>query len=227
LARQGVDLNYTCTDSRNCEPNGVTGLGPDSFNAYFEKIAFGQVWLSAIHYRNNLFQVANPPPPGPLPGHWWNWGLMWEAQTVKQEKVFFCPAMRDPDFAYRTELNPWPPTRDTMWRPDAPRQVNHTESSYERRIALTGVAWDRIPGQTVIGHDVGAPNVEALAHRDGINLSFRDGHVSFVRSKQPLTWWRSNDRWFDAETRRRLLAYSYWLDREGRVQLDEIIESSR
>ena|GEM_PF-2534221 len=228
LARRGIDINWRCAEGsvhscRRYERVPIAGFGPETFDAYESASNDNQVWLSAYYYRNKLFQVSNPPPPGPLPGHWWNWGLMWLAGVVENPKVFFCPSMRDPLLAWDTPLNPWPPSRETMWRPDNPRWVNHTASSYERRVALTGVPWDRIGPQTTIAHDIGAPAIErldGLAHRDGANVTYRDGHVTYVGDTYFATWWDSRaDAWFKRATRPKFLAYQYWIDREGRWTL--------
>lgn len=236
LARRGVDVHWRCADGTafNCkrwERVDIPGFGPETFEAYESANNDGQVWLSACNFRNDLFQVSNPPPPGPLPGHWWNWGLLWLSGVVEDPRVFFCPGMAHPLLAWDTPLNPWPPSFETMWRPDWPTWVNHTSSSYERRIALSGVAWDRIPSQTTIAHDIGAPTVGKrppghppaaekvtdLAHRDGGNVVYRDGHVTYVRSRFFMTWWDlESDAWRQTDTHFKLLGYQYWLDTEGR-----------
>lgn len=219
LARRGIDVNYACAasdrESLHCRRVEYPDFGPAAFDALLAGSDDNQVWLSACHYRHVLFQVANPPPPGPLPGHFWNWGLMWAAGIVENPEAFFCPSMRDPDFAWDTPLNPWPPRVETMWRPDSSGMVNHTQASYERRIALTGVPWDRVPSRTMLAHDLGAPNVDGTAHRVGGNVAYRDGHVIFLRGRQFESWWNADDAWPKAETHRKLLALSYWMDREG------------
>lgn len=215
LARRGVDVNYDCVTGSPCVREGYPGFGPDTFDDYLSGNSDDQVWISAIYYRHVFFQVANPPPPGPLPGHFWNWGLMWLSRIVDRPEVFFCPSMREADFAWNTPLNPWPPSRETMWRPDEPHLVNHTQASYERRIALTGVPWDRVSGLTTIAHDLGAPHVEQLAHKTGANVARRDGSVSFLRGSQFVEWMNGDDEWNKEITRRRLLEFSYWIDTAG------------
>ena len=221
LARRGVDVNWNCVpeDDQDCEWQRVHvgGFGPDYFDLYLTLNTDNQVWLSAMHHRYHLFQVSNPPPPGPLPGHWWNFGLLWLSGVVDNPQVFFCPSIRDPDFAWNTPLNPWPPSLETMWRPDYPWQVNHTQASFERRIGLSGVPWDRIPRQTMIAHDIAAPNIDSIAHRDGSNVAYRDGHVAYVRADPFSNWWEDSDSWVNESTRRKLLAFSYWVDRGGGV----------
>ncbi|HRX86484.1 MAG TPA: prepilin-type N-terminal cleavage/methylation domain-containing protein [Phycisphaerae bacterium] len=229
LARRAIDVNYDCprndSQSLHCERVEYPGFGPDTFDAYLNGTHDGQVWLSACLYRHVLFQVSNPPPPGPLPGHFWNWGTMWASGVVENPEAFFCPSMRDPDFAWDTPLNPWPPSRATMWRPDHPSWVNHTQASYERRIALTGVPWDRIPSRTMLAHDMGAPNVTDIAHRTGANVAYRDGHVIFLKGRQFTSWWDENGNWPDEGNRRRLLELSYWMDTGGLWPFDPQIES--
>lgn len=224
LARRGVDVNYDCPTSQTCERDDYHGFGPDTFDAYLSGNSDNQVWLSATSYRHVLFQVSNPPPAGPLPGHYWNWGLMWLSGIVENPEVFFCPSIRDPDFAWNTPINPWPPSKETMWRPDHPSWVNHTQSSYERRIALTGVPWDRIPSKTAIAHDMGMPNINTQAHKTGGNIAFRDSHVSFIRSTHFVDWWQDSDSWIKETTHRRLLEYSYWLDSEGTYDFDPTVD---
>lgn len=219
LARRGVDINWDCAPGGTgpCSRVAILGFGPEFFDELSTANHDGQVWLSAYLYRNKLFQVSNPPPPGPLPGHWWNWGLMWLSGMVDNPEVFFCPSTRDPNLAWDTPLNPWPPSVETMWRPDVPHQVNHTDASYERRAALTGVPWDQIPAQTAIAHDIGMPVADELAHRDGANISFRGGHVIYVPGTRYLDWWdERTDQWNNPETKPKFLSYQYWLDREGR-----------
>ena len=225
LARRGIDINWHCVEGsvHHCqrwERVPIAGFGPETFDEYESANNDGQVWLSACYYRNNLFQVSSPPPSGPLPGHWWNWGLIWLSGVVENPRVFFCPSMHDPLLAWDTPLNPWPPSFETMWRPDHPNWVNHTKSSYERRLALTGVPWDQIPPQTAIAHDIGAPTIERpneLAHRDGGNVAYRDGHVTYVCHTFFGTWWdQDGDAWNDPVTHRKLIEYQYWIDREGR-----------
>lgn len=235
LARRGIDINWFCaegsvSDCQRYERVSVPGFGPETFETYETAGNDWQVWLSAFYYRNMLFQVSNPPPEGPLPGHWWNWGLLWESGVVEDPRAFFCPSMRHPLYAWQTPYNPWPPSFETMWRPDNPHWVNHTASSYERRAGLSGVPWDQIPPQTALGHDLGAPRValpgdvdagddtpRELAHRDGGNVAYRDGHVAYLKSRFFQTWWDpATDEWDVVETRGKFLAYQYWLDREGR-----------
>jgi prepilin-type N-terminal cleavage/methylation domain-containing protein len=222
LARRGVDINWTCAEELNgqCvrfERVAINGFGPEHFSEYATTNSDEQVWISAYSYRNKLFQVSNPPPPGPLPGHWWNWGLMWLSGMVDNPRTFFCPSTRDLNLAWNTPLNPWPPRLETMWRPDNPHQVNHTDSGYERRAGLTGVPWDQIPAQTAIAHDVGMPVAEELAHRGGANVAYRGGHVNFVPGTRYLDWWDDRtDRWTNPQTRPKFLSFQYWLDTEGR-----------
>lgn len=229
LARRGVDINGDCA-IMGATPCGwvrqdIVDLGPDHFDELLTANRDGQVWISAIYYRNQLFQVSNPPPPGPLPGHWWNWGLIWKSTIVRDPRVFFCPSIKDPDLAFSTPLNPWPPSLATMWRPDRPWQVNHTDAAYERRVALTGVPWDRIQPETAIAHDIAAPNVEHIAHKSGGNVAYRDGHAEFIQSDLFATWWDDEeDQYTRDETKRKLLAFSYWMDRGG--LLDWPIDSS-
>lgn len=220
LARRGVDINGNCANNRTT-PCGwrrqdFAGYCPGHFDELLTANSDPQVWISAIHFRNQLFQVSNPPPPGPLPGHWWNWGLIWKSMIVRDPRVFFCPSIRDPDLSFSTPLNPWPPSLATMWRPDRPWQVNHTDSAYERRIGLTGVPWDRIQPQTAIAHDIAPPNVERIAHKTGANVAYRDGHAQFIQSDVFATWWDdANDQYTNDKTKRKLLAFSYWMDRGG------------
>ena len=218
LARRGVDINWRCDETDSpCEwkPVDIGGFGPEYFDELLNTNNDNQVWLSAMHHRFHLFQVSNPPPPGPEPGHWWNFGLMWKSGEVKDPKVFFCPSVKNPDFAWNTPINPWPPRVETMWRPDHPNWVNHTQSSFERRVGLTGVPWDRIKPRTAIAHDIAAPNIDKIAHETGSNVSYRDGHAEFVKGSAFTDWWEDGDAWFKESTRRKLLAFSHWIDQGG------------
>ena len=219
LARRGVDINGSCAHP-GALPCGwkrisFADYGPAHFDELLHANRDGQVWLSAVHHRHHLFQVSNPPPSGPLPGHWWNWGIIFKSGVVRDPRVFFCPSVRDPDFSWNTPLNPWPPSRATMWRPDRPHAVNHTQASYERRIGLTSVPWDRIALRTVIAHDIAAPNIDSIAHKTGSNAAYRDGHAEFIQSDVFARWWSPTDVYFSNATRLKLLAFSYWMDQGG------------
>ena len=146
---------------------------------------------------------------------WRNFGLLWVGGALDDPRVFFCPSQRDPDLAWNTPYNPWPPSVKTCRRPDNPRIANHTESSFERRAGMTGVPWDRIGLRPVNANDIMWPETVAKTHRDGITAAYRDGHVAYVKDARFVDWWQ-NDSWVSDDSRLKFLEMSYWLDLQGR-----------
>ncbi len=206
-APEGIDINFRKINGVFVRMD-VSGFGPDTFDTLNTG---GQQWLT-IYHRNKLFHWSMPE----RQGAWRNFGLLWEAGVVRNPEVFFCPSERDPDLSWETPHNPWPPVPETAGQPDNPNVANHTESSFERRAAMTGVLWDRIDSGVAIAGDVLWPENIKQRHRDGVNVSFRDGHASFVKSERLLTWWNNSDAWFRSESRHKFLETSHWLDLQSR-----------
>lgn len=222
LARAGIDINFkknTCTGRMERVETG--GFGPDSFPAFLDPLPDSGCatsghpeWLT-IFFRNQIFQVALPEGSDGEFGRWRNFGLLWVAGALDDPRAFFCPSQRDPDLAWDTPYNPWPPSIETCRRPDNPHRANHTESSFERRAGLTGVPWDRVGLQTVIAHDNFWPDAVRGTHRDGVTAAYRDGHAVFVRDDKFDGWWSDDDSWISTESRVRFLEMSHWLDRQA------------
>ena len=168
--RAGIDINYKrnkCTEQMQRVETG--GFGPKSFPAFLgplpdDKCAsfFHPEWLT-IFFRNQIFQVALPEGSDGEFGRWRNFGLLWVAGVLDDPRVFFCPSQRDPDLAWDTPYNPWPPSIETCRRPDDDAIANHTESSFGRRAGMTGVPWDRIGLRTVIAGDIGRASPPPIA----------------------------------------------------------------
>jgi len=199
----------------------TNGFGPSSFGAFLDPLADPNCasaghpeWLT-IFFRNQIFQVALPEGSDGEFGRWRNFGLLWTSNVVEDPRVYFCPAQGDPDLAWDTPYNPWPPSIETARRPDRPSIANHTESSFERRAGLTGVPWDRVGLGTVIASDIMWPDAVRTGHRDGVSAAYRDGHVVFVRDQRVADWWADSDGWHLETSRIKFLDNSYWLDRQG------------
>ncbi len=203
---QSIDVNYRRqgTSWRRIE---VHGFGPETFDALN---VHGQQWLQ-IYHRNKIFHWSMPE----RVGDWRNFGLLWSSGALSDPRVFFCPSERDPDQSWNTPLNPWPPRVETAGQPGNSNIANHTESSYERRAALTGVLWDRIGSGITIASDALWPDSVKTRHRTGVSVSYRDGHASFVASDRFADWWTGSDSWHRAESRLKFLEMSHWLDRQA------------
>lgn len=222
LARAGIDINYKrnrCTEQMQRVETG--GFGPDSFPAFLNPLphpecasSFHPEWLT-IFFRNQIFQVALPEGSDGEFGRWRNFGLLWVAGVLDDPRVFFCPSQRDPDLAWDTPYNPWPPSIETCRRPDNHHIANHTESSFERRAGMTGVPWDRVGLRTVIAGDIMWPDVVRTTHREGISAAYRDGHAVFIRDPRFADWWSDDDSWTDGDSRVKFLQMSHWLDLQG------------
>lgn len=206
VAPKGIDINFRKIGGVFTQIE-VNGFGPDTFD---DLNVSGQQWLT-IYHRNKIFHWSMPE----AVGQWRNFGLLWVAGALQNPQVFFCPSERDPDLAWDTPYNPWPPDPATAGQPDHPNIANHTESSFERRSALTGVLWDRIGGDVTIASDVLWPDNVKTRHRTGVNVSYRDGHAAFVRDSRLRTWWSPADSWIRSDSRLKFLEMSHWLDRRS------------
>ncbi len=206
VAPKGIDVNFRKISGVFTQI-AVNGFGPDTFD---DLNIGGQQWLT-IYHRNKLFHWSMPE----RIGQWRNFGLLWIAGAVQNPEVFFCPSERDPDLAWNTPYNPWPPIEETAGQPDNPNFANHTESSFERRAGMTGVLWDRIGGDITIASDVLWPDNVKQRHRSGVNVSYRDGHAAFVKSDRLLNWWLDSDSWIQSASRLKFLEMSHWLDRQS------------
>ena len=205
-APQGIDINYRKT-GQTWSRIEVNGFGPDTYD---DLNVPGQQWLM-IYHRNKIFHWSMPE----RVGEWRNFGLLWFSGVVQDPRVFFCPSERDPDLSWETPYNPWPPREEEAGQPDNPRIANHTESSFERRAAMTGILWDRIGNQVTIVSDTLWPDNVRQRHRDGVNVAYRDGHAAFIRSRRFSEWWSESDAWNRSESRLKFLQMSYWLDRRS------------
>ena len=97
-------------------------------------------------------------------------GRLCVAGLVKDARVLFCPAERDPTQSFNTKENPWPPRGTTQggyacaplldWGADQP-------ASMPRLISLGRAA--------VLADGVGLPARVDSRHRDGVNVLFADG----------------------------------------------------
>jgi prepilin-type N-terminal cleavage/methylation domain-containing protein/prepilin-type processing-associated H-X9-DG protein len=205
-----IDINFkkvTTPPPAHWKRIEVNGFGPETFSALN---SHGQQWLT-IHHRNKIFHWSMPE----RVGDWRNFGLLWLSGALSDPRVFFCPSERDPDVSWNTPYNPWPPTEETAGQPDAPNIANHTESSFERRSAMTGVLWDRVPVRVTVASDSLWPENIKSRHRDGVNVAFRDGHAKWVASRRLTDWWSGGDSWANATSRLKYLTMSHWLDTQA------------
>jgi hypothetical protein len=210
-APEGIDVNYQRNSAaRRFERVRVSGFGPETWDALIQPS--GQQWLTLYH-RNKIYHWTAPE----WNGEWRNFGTLWDSEALRDPQVFFCPSVRNPDLQLGTPYNPWPPKPGYGGHPEYPRWVNHTNAAYERRVALTGVLWDRIGLSTTIATDMMWPEDIAETHRNGLNASYRDGHVSYIKDKRLLDWWNNDeDTWTSADTQLKVLDLSYWLDLQGK-----------
>ena len=210
-APEGIDVNYQRDSATSTFRRvDVQGFGPDTFDALVNP--YGQQWLS-IHHRNKIFHWTAPE----FTGEWRNFGLLWQTKVVENPQVFFCPSVRNEDLAFETPYNPWPPAPGYGGHPDHPQWVNHTNASYERRVALTGLLWDRIGLSTTLATDMMWPEEVRQTHRVGINAGYRDGHVAFIQDRRFTEWWDdARDAWLRDETQRKVLEISFWLDEQAK-----------
>jgi prepilin-type N-terminal cleavage/methylation domain-containing protein len=216
MNRQGFDINYRRVSSGVYERHEIpgNGFGPETWSEYVHPKAF---WYGAP-FRGIIFQVDIHPGMSPTNfGQWRNFGLLIQDKSITDPRGLFCPSQRDPFYAWDTPYNPWPPAYETARRPDHPTHANHTESSYERRMGLTGVPWDRIPPRTVLVtdrllDDEDAPGIVRETHRVGVNAAFRDGHVAFIKDAKFKAWMPDAVTW--NEWQRNILKMYDWLDHQ-------------
>jgi hypothetical protein len=214
MNRQGSDINYRRVAPGVYERQEIHGFGPETWDAYLDN---GMFWWGAP-FRGIIFQIDIHPAMGPNDfGKWRNFGMLWTDRAFPDPRGLFCPSQRNRFYAWQTPYNPWPPTYETARRPDYPNYANHTESSFERRMGLTGVPWDRIDPHTVLVtdrllDDDDSTRIVRQTHRDGCNLAYRDGHVRYVRDDRFHTWMpqaASGTDW-----KRSFLALYDWLDHQ-------------
>lgn len=216
MNRQGLDINYRRVD-REWFRQDISGFGPDTWDAYTHS---GNFWTGSP-FRGIIFQVDISSTMNESNfGQWRNFGLLYGEKSMADPKGLFCPSQREPLFAWNTPLNPWPPRLETARRPDNERFANHTESSFERRLGLTGVPWDRISPRTALvtdrlvrptasGDDT---DIVKKTHSTGVNISFRDGHTVFVRDQRFLDWLPKGSTFHGS--RLEALALYHWLDQQ-------------
>jgi prepilin-type N-terminal cleavage/methylation domain-containing protein len=212
MNRQGYDINYRSIAGKFVRQD-IRGFGPDTWAAYLHPKAF---WTGSP-FRGIIFQVDIKPTMTERDfGEWRNFGLLWSNRAFADPRALFCPSQRNRFYAWNNPYNPWPPALRTIFRPDDPGLANHTESSYERRLGLTGLSWDRIDRETALFtdrllDDDDAPEIVRDTH-GGINVLYRDGHRSFVRDRRLLTWIPAGPRYRFYEAREQLLQLYDWLD---------------
>lgn len=206
MARRAGDINLHAFTGRILERRGKRDLR--------EMMLLRGNWAPA-DFRFLIFQVdlSGLGRPGPeFPGRWRNWGLLYKSGVVRAEESFYCPSQRDPFLSHKTYLNPWPPRAETAILPDG--SANHTQSSYERRLGLSHVPWERVGLRTVVATDVLDSGNIGQTHGHGVNALFRDGHASYVRHPRLMelvgrldSYSAITDAW-----KRDILALYDWLD---------------
>lgn len=151
-------------------------------------------------------------------GEWINFGYLYRYKAAPDIQVYYCPSQRDPMYAFNTTYNPWPPRWQTSKQPDG-FTANHTKSSYARRPELTRVPWDRVPLRSFVLSDIVLDSdIVRQTHGTGVNVTFRDGHVRFVRGEKVLHWQRDYEAmpWKDRSSAWYQDAFELyrWMDRE-------------
>jgi prepilin-type N-terminal cleavage/methylation domain-containing protein len=216
MNRQGLDINYRKIGGQ-WQRQDLAGFGPETWPEYTHSDNF---WTGSP-FRGIIFQVdiSNSMNERNF-GKWRNFGMLYRERALADAKALFCPSQREPLFARQSLLNPWPPRLETARRPDNDNWANHTESSYERRLGLTGVPWDRIAAHTALATDRLVRPVAGQfrddtdiildTHGRGANTVFRDGHYAFVADRKLIDWLPENSTFYKA--RAEALALYHWLD---------------
>lgn len=218
MNRQGHDINYRRINGQFVRLD-LRGFGPETWPEYLHEKNF---WTGAP-FRGLIFQVDIHPGMSATDfGAWRNFGLLWANRAFGDPRGLFCPSQREPFFAWDNPYNPWPPRLETARRPDRPQLANHTASSFERRLGLTGIPWDRIRPRTVLTMDrllnpEQATEIVSSTHRDGVNVVYRDGQVRYLRDRRLREWLpREEDGEADFWSHREdLLALYVWMDEQG------------
>lgn len=177
-------------ESQRC--TGLPDMGPDNWANLASNLT---MFLGISQGMASIFFVELPASPDHY-GAFENFGLLYTRRTVKDIKAYFCPSQRNPDFQYKTPLNPWPPSADTARRPDYSYLANHTDAGFQRRAGLSWVPWERVPSRMMVMSDVMMYRLNRLqnerefgynelggCHRTGVNIAFRNGGVSFIQDK--------------------------------------------
>ena len=114
-------------------------------------------------------------------------GALYQTGRMKEPQVFFCPSNEDPQNAFNTEINPWPPpsppdgdTTKNRWagyagRPDVelPDEVQKVAPYSMPRLADYGA-------KAIFSDLTAVPARVDLRHRDGINVLCGDGSAAWV-----------------------------------------------
>jgi len=166
-----------------------------------------------IYWFNHLiWHAKNDPGEATYFGDWTNFGYLYVWKFTPNIRVCYCPSQKDPYYQFDTPINPWPPSLETKMRPDYPWIVNHTKASFNRRTELSFVPWDKIPLRRFILSDIILePDNVRKTHGDGVTVSFRDGHVRYVRGDLLLSW---PDKAEGSTTRDRVFSLFRWVDRQ-------------
>lgn len=241
LARNAGDLSLRFDDDdgdgqlETVRFAGLPDMRPENWttlaNGWFSWLGIGQM-TAGMFFAGNPGGAVTPENYGTYS----NFGLLHTRKTVQDVKTFYCPSQRNWDFQFNTRCNPWPPDYDLRYRPDVTYIFNHTDGSFERRLGLSWVPWERVPSRTVVMFDVLLYRLNYLnnmrprswnelqgCHKTGINVAHRNGGVSFLRDKpfkdaQTDEVW-SLSRWSPEnggamKLRRDYLQLVWWMDRQ-------------
>jgi len=112
-------------------------------------------------------------------------GFLREANLMANAAAFFCPSESDPQWQFRTELNPWP----FVSVPSA--TAHHTRLGFGVR---PGWSWGqsgslpspmarltKMKGKAIIADLLIGPTYVAARHKSGVNVCYADGSAHWVR----------------------------------------------
>ena len=147
-------------------------------------------------------------------GDWINFGYLYKFRYAPDILAYYCPSQKDDEYRFRTPTNPWPPSLETKFRPDYPWMVNHTRASFARRTELTWLGWDQLPLRKFVLSDICLqPDNVRQTHRTGINATWRDGHVRFVRDENGILFSKKKEN-SSIKSRDEARELYDWMDRK-------------
>ena len=120
-----------------------------------------------------------------------NLGKLWELGYVEDARLFYCPSQEHPEFTFSNPLNPWPAEEPRFLGEEASfKNWNDTFSSYARRLGLSYIRFDEVPGGTALAADVNMfPEYMDTHHGgEGFNVVSVNSDVRFITDP----WYRAD-----------------------------------